>query len=91
MQKLLEMGVAGAMLYWFAVRLEKRNARLDEQAEERNRRMGERLENLEISLDRSARASALLIVALSVSKAITDQALTVMDDIDAKRRTEGKR
>lgn len=69
-QKLLEYGLAGLMLYWFSMRAEKR------------------LKNLEISQDRSARASALLTVALDVSGVITEQARAIIAEIDAQRRRE---
>lgn len=69
-QKALEYGLAGLMLYWFSMRAEKR------------------LKNVEISLDRSARASSLLTVALDVSGVITDQARDIITKIDAKRREE---
>jgi len=73
LQKLLELGVAGAMLYWFAIRSEVRQ------------------KNVEISVDRNARATALLVVALDVSKAATMQAHTIIEEIDDKRKREEKR
>jgi hypothetical protein len=72
------LGVAGLMLYWFAIRMEK----IHETTRVEN---GQRLVALEKSVDRQAKAQLLALVSLGqLDMTVKDQAQQLLDEINNK-------
>lgn len=84
-----QLGISGAMLYWFAIRMERRHDARDLTDDARAQRQVQALGTLEKSVDRQAKAQLLTILSLGqLDQPIKNQAQVLLDEIKQKGHEE---